>query len=148
LSEPLGGAGILCGMNNVLQDGAWIATILGGLSVMAGVIVWGNSQVRGWREHRRARQHRDWHGYIAVGMVSSWHVRLADAPDEPTGRIVLDVLNVSDGTPDANRAHSMRQQITADGMLARVPTQEEDDFLKDLGRQRGGGNDPKGFPVR
>jgi len=79
--------------------------------------------------------------------VSSWHVRLADAPTSPTGRIVLDVLDGPDGTPDANRAYSMRQQIERDGIIARAPTLEEDAFLKSLGRQRGGGNDPQGFPV-
>lgn len=95
-------------MNNVLQSGAWIATILGGVSVMAGVVVWLNNQARGWRERRRAGQHRDWHGCIDAGTISNWHVRLTDAPDQPNGRIVLDVPNADDGTSDANRAHSMR----------------------------------------
>lgn len=131
-----------------LQDGAWIATILSGLSIVAGVIVWINKQVRGWREHRRAIRHRNWHGYIITGSVSSWYVRIADAPKSPTGRIVLDVLDGPDGTPNANRAHSMRLQIAADGIIARAPTPEEDAFLKSLGRKRGGGNDPQGFPVR
>jgi hypothetical protein len=72
-----GRAGTLCRMNpvnpvsTVLQDGAWIATILGGLSVMAGVIVWIDKQFRGWRQHRLALRHRDWHGYIITGTVSS-----------------------------------------------------------------------------
>ncbi|MEU3767170.1 hypothetical protein AB0E55_19150 [Amycolatopsis keratiniphila] len=80
--------------------------------------------------------------------MSSWYVRLANEPGTPAGRVVLEVLDASDGTPDANRAHSLRQQVAADGMLARVFTPDEDDFLKALGRQRGRGNDPHGFPVR
>lgn len=134
-------------MTSVLQDSAWIATTLGGLSVVAGVIVWISNQFRARRERRDARRHRDWHGYVDVGRLSSWYVRLADAPGEPSGRIVLDVLASPDGAPDVNRAHSLRLQIAADGMLARVPTPGEDDFLKALGGQRGHGNDPQGFPV-
>ncbi|WP_410583821.1 hypothetical protein [Amycolatopsis sp. lyj-108] len=135
-------------MNGVLQSGAWIATILGGLSVLAGVVVWIWKQFGEWRERRRIRRHRDWHGYIDVGGVSSWHVRLVDAPDAPAGQVVLDVLSKPDGAPDLNRAHSLRQQIIGDGILARVPTPDEDDFLKALGRERGRGNDPEGFPLR
>lgn len=143
----------MCGMNNVpepswLQDGAWIATILSGLSIVAGVIVWINKQLNGWRERQRALRHRNWHGYIIMGTISSWYVRAADDPKSPTGRIVLDVLDGPDGTPNANRAHSLRLQIAADGIIARAPTPEEDAFLKSLSRKRGGGNDPEGFPVR
>ncbi|MFE3173123.1 hypothetical protein ACFXPA_24410 [Amycolatopsis sp. NPDC059090] len=134
-------------MNNVLQDGAWIATILGGGSVVAAVVVWIRNQFRRRRELQSARRHRDWHGYIHVGMLSSWHVRVADAPETPTGRIVLAVLDGPDGAPDVNRAHSMRVQVARDGMLARVPSPEQYEFLASLHRNRGNGNDPQGFPV-
>lgn len=57
------------------------------------------------------------------------------------------VLNVvdRDGEPNASRAHDLRQAIIGDGMLARVPTPEEYDFLKAQRKECGYG---KGFPVR
>jgi hypothetical protein len=70
-------------MTNYLQDGAEIATMLGGLSVGTGVAVWIRNQVRGQRDRRTARRHRNWHGYIASGTVSSWHVRIAEDRNRP-----------------------------------------------------------------
>jgi hypothetical protein len=135
-------------MTNYLQDGAEIATMLGGLSVGTGVAVWIRNQVRGQRDRRAVRRHRNWHGYIASGTVSSWHVRIAEDPQSLTGRVVLDVLDGPDGEPDISRAYSLRQQVQADGILARVPTPTEYEFLQALSRERGYGKDSAGFTVR
>jgi hypothetical protein len=81
-------------MTNFLQAGSQIATMLGGLSVLTAVTVWITTQWRGWREQRAFRSRRTWHGYIDVGGVSSWYVRLVDVPDRPTSQVVLEVLRV------------------------------------------------------
>jgi hypothetical protein len=57
------------------------------------------------------------------------------------------VLDSADGTPDSGRTRS-RLQIQADGMLARVPTPGEFEFLAALHRDRGYGNDRDGFTVQ
>lgn len=48
------------------------------------------------------------------------------------------------GEPNGARAHDLRETIKRDGMVARVPTPEEYDFLRYLYKERGYG---RGFPV-
>jgi hypothetical protein len=55
---------------------------------------------------------------------------------------VLDVVD-RNGEPDPGMAHSLREIVKGDGMLARVPTPEEYDFLKAQRKERGYG---KGSP--
>jgi hypothetical protein len=53
------------------------------------------------------------------------------------------VLGSHDGEPDAALAHSLRQIVLGDGMLARAPTPEEYDFLKAQRKERA----ETGFPI-
>jgi hypothetical protein len=122
--------------------------MMSGISVSTGVVVWIRNQVRCQRDRRAVRRHRNWHGYIASGTMSSWHMRVVEDPDSPTGRVVLDVLDGADGTPDSTRARSLRLQVQADGMLARVPTPTEYEFLQALARQRDYDKDRQGFTVQ
>jgi hypothetical protein len=75
-------------------------------------------------------------------------VRLVEVPDTPSARVVLEVLDGPDGNPSVNQAHTMRQRIREDNMLARVPTPGESAFLKTLRKERGYGKDKDAFPVR
>lgn len=122
--------------------------MLGSLSVMTGVSVWVRKQWRERQERRAVRRRRNWHGYIEGGMLSSWYVRLAEEPETPSGRVVLEVLDGADGEPSTNLARALRTQVETDGMLARVPTPEEYEFLRVLRQERGYGKDPKAFPIR
>jgi hypothetical protein len=115
-----------------------------GLAAMTAAFTWSQNQWRRWRAERAARAYRNWHGFITTAGVDSWYVRLAEDPDSPTARVVLEVVDRG-GEPDAPRAYSMRQRAATDGMLARVPTPDEYDFLDFLHRERGYG---KGTPVR
>ncbi|MEY9861540.1 hypothetical protein ABH935_007181 [Catenulispora sp. GAS73] len=121
-----------------LTDGSDIGTMATGLSAVTAAIVWTKGQVRGWKQERAQKQRRNWHGYIELGMVDTWGVRLLEEPDEPTARVVLEVVT-RDGTPDEHAAHAMRRRISQDGWLSRSPTPAESDFLKHLYRERGYG---------
>lgn len=116
-----------------------------GLSAMTAAYIWTRGQVRDWRQQRAEKSARNWHGYIEVGGINSWYVRLAEDPAEPTARVVLDVVD-RNGNPDASWAQNMRQRIAGDGMLARAPTTEEYDFLIALRGERGYGKG--GYVVR
>lgn len=128
---------------DALTVGADVATMLTGLSVVTATIVWGEKQ---WRE-RQARKaltaERNWGGYILPNGINSWDVVLAEDPDSPTGRVVLDVVN-SKGEPDVNMANNLRQLVLRDGRVTRAPTPAEAGFLRYLHKERGYG---KGFPV-
>lgn len=130
---------------DLMTDGADIGTMLTGVSAVTAAATWTAGRVRGWRERRLARSRRTWHGYIAAEGIDTWYVRLAEDPDAPSGRVVLEVLNRDGGEPDDMLAHGMRQIILQDGMLSRSPTPGEYEFLKDQRKERGYGN---GFPVR
>lgn len=125
--------------------GADVATMLTGVSALTAAVVWIRGQWRGWQQEKAARSYRSWHGFIMLGTIDTWYVRLAEKPDGPSGRVVLDVLDRDGGEPDAALAHSVRQRILADRMLSRSPTPGEYDFLKDQHSERGYG---EGFPVR
>jgi hypothetical protein len=70
-------------------------------------------------------------------------VRLAEDPQAVTSRVVLEVAD-RNGKPNGARADDLLETIKRDGMLARVPTPEEYDFLRCLHKERGYG---VGFPV-
>ena len=78
-------------------------------------------QYEGWQADRAARQRRDWHGYIDVGGVNTWNVRLAEPP-KASGAVVTAEITKPDGTPDEQMASGMRIVIERDGFLARAPT--------------------------
>jgi hypothetical protein len=87
---------------------------------------------------------RTWKGYIPQGMIGSWYVALVEEPKTPSARVVLEVRQGGpEGKPDVNGAHALRQQIEADGMVARVPTPAEYEFLGDLHKKLGYGQDPE-----
>jgi hypothetical protein len=125
-----------------LQNAAWVMAIIGG-SGLVGWLGGARSQIGAFLQSRRERRLRTWHGYIPQGMIASWYVTLADESTTPTARVVLDVRQGGpDGKPDVNGAHALRQRIKADGMLARVPTPAEYQFLGDLEKKLGYGKDP------
>jgi hypothetical protein len=128
---------------DVWTAGADVGTMLTGLSVLTATIVWVRKQWSGWQQERAQTSHRNWHGYIMLEGVDDWYVRLADDPQTPTGRVVLDVMRSPDGEPDPQMAYSMRTVITRDGMLSRAPNPAEFAFLK---AQRQARRDT-GFPV-
>lgn len=69
-----------------------------------------------------------------------------DGPSQATtATVVLEVID-DEGAPDANWAHNLRQRIEEDGMVARVPSKEERDFLIALRGERGYGHG--GYPIR
>jgi len=130
---------------DALTAGADIGTMLTGLSAVTAAYVWTRNQLAGWRQQRAVTARRTWHGYIALEGVDTWYVRLAEEPDQPSGRVVLEVLDGQDGNPDAALAQGMRIVIDRDGMLSRSPTPDEFEFLKSQQKERGYG---KGELVR
>jgi len=124
--------------------GADVGAMLTGLSVLTATIVWTRSQWRDRQQRKAATALRNWHGSIESGGISDWYVRLAEDPKTMTARVVLDVVD-RDGEPDGARAQNLRETVKGDGILARVPTPEEYDFLKAQRKERGYG---KGFIVR
>jgi hypothetical protein len=125
---------------DALTAGADIATIATGLSAVTAAYVWIMGRVRDRRQQKAAIAERNWHGYITPGGINGWDVRLAEHPDGPTSRVVLEVL----GTNAENWADNMRQTVLRDGKLSRSPTVEEWEFLMYLYRERGYG---KGLPI-
>jgi hypothetical protein len=128
---------------DLLTIGADIAVMIVGVPVVAAGILW----LTRWRAARKrlkaARELRNWHGYINPHGVSNWYVRLVEDPQRLTARVVLEVID-RNGDPDEGWAHDLRETIKRDGMIARVPTPEEYDFLRYLYKERGYG---KGLPV-
>jgi hypothetical protein len=124
--------------------GADVGGMLTGLSVLTATIVWTRAQWRDRQQRKAATAHRNWHGYVMPEGINDWYVRLAEDPRHLTATVVLDVVD-RNGEPDPGMAHSLREIVKGDGMLARVPTPEEYDFLIAQRKERGYG---KGFPVR
>jgi hypothetical protein len=124
--------------------GADVGGMLTGLSVLTATIVWTRTQWRDRQQRKAATASRNWHGYVMPEGINDWYVRLAEDPKTLTARVVLDVVG-RDGEPDAAMAHSLREIVKGDGMLARVPTPEEYDFLIAQRKERGYG---KGFTLR
>ena len=127
-----------------LQSAAWVMAIIGG-SGLVGWIGGARSKIGAFLQGRRERRLRTWSGYIPDGMIASWYVSLAEEPTTPIARVGLEVRQGGrDGKPDVSGAYALRQYIKADGMLARVPTPAEYEFLRDLHKKRGYGNGSKG----
>lgn len=123
---------------NWITGGADIATMATGLSAVTAAATWIAGRWRGWRQEKALTAHRNWHGYIPSGTIASWHVRLAEEPDTPSAKVVLEVVD-RDGNPDPYTAPSLRRTIDADGKLARVPTPQEYEFLGFLSKKFGYG---------
>ena len=109
-----------------------------GLSAVTAAFVWTKGQVRGWRQEKAATRIKNWRGYIDLGQVNTWYVRLIEEPTSPTARVILEIID-NDGTPNEQMAHSLRQVVKRDRLLSRSPTPGEFEFLKQLYRERGYG---------
>jgi hypothetical protein len=118
--------------------GAGIATMLTGLSVLTAAIVWTRTQWDQWQVHRAETRLRNWHGYIDVGGIDTWYVRLADDPKTPTARVVLEVID-RPGNPDEAVAYNVRLRVEQDGMLSRSPSSGELEFPTYLRKDQGYG---------
>ena len=118
--------------------GADVGTMLTGLSAATAALVWTRSQVHNWVAWRKSRAYRNWNGYITMGGIDSWYVRVAEEPETPSGRVVLDVVD-SRGEPATERARTLRLRASEDGQLARVPTPDQYEFLKYLQKKQGYG---------
>lgn len=116
---------------DALTTGADVATMATGLAAVTAAVAWVRRQWDGWQADRRERQRRNWHGYIDVGGIDTWYVRLAEPP-KPDGPLVTLEFTSRDGTPDLNVAQSARTVIQRDGILSRAPTTGELEFLKYL----------------
>jgi hypothetical protein len=97
--------------------------------------VWVRGKWSSRHERTAAIEQRTWHDYIEPAGINTWPIRLMEIPDQPTARVVLQVID-KDGAPDPNWAANMRQRVQQDGMLARVPTQAETEFLIALRGER------------
>jgi hypothetical protein len=128
---------------NVFTIGADIGAMIIGVPVVAAGFLW----IGRWRAARKQRKAatelRNWSGYVLLGGISNWYVRLVEDPQTLSSRVVLEVID-RDGKPDPGWASNLRGTVKRDGQLARVPKPEEYDFLKYLHKERGYG---KGFPV-
>ena len=127
--------------------GVDIATMATGLSALTAASVWTAGRWREWRNHVAEEKQHVWNtGYIMMGLVQNWYVRLAsdDTPDGITGRVILEVLREAGGESDPQMVATFRQQVKTNGRLAVPPTVEQEAFLKDLERTRRSG----GFPIR
>jgi len=129
---------------DALTAGADIGAMLTGLSVLTATIVWTRNQWEQIQQRRAETRLRNWHGYIMTNGIDTWYARLAEEPESPTARVVLEITG-RDGTPDDMLAYNVRQVVLRDGMLSRSPTPAELDFLMALQKERGYGT---GFPVR
>ena len=126
-----------------LTIGADIGAMIVGVPVVAAGFDWLRRGRAARKRRKAATERRNWQGYIHPGGISDWRVRLAEDPQTVTARVVLEVID-RNGKPDGSWAHDLRETINRDGMLARVPTQDEYDFLRYLYKERGYGT---GFPV-
>lgn len=113
-----------------LTTGSDIGTMATGLSAVTAAYVWTRNQVRGWRQEKAEKQIKNWHGFIPLGQVDTWRVRLAEEqPNSPTAQVIIEAVN-PDGTPDEMIAHIIRKRIKQDGFLSRPPTTGKLEFPK------------------
>ena len=128
--------------------GVDIATMATGLSALTAASVWTAGRWSAWRGHvAEKKQDLVWNtGYIMMGLVQSWDVRLADddAPDGRSGRVTLEVLREAGGESDPQMVATFRQQVKNGRRLTVPPTPEQEAFLKELERARR----RNGFPTR
>lgn len=99
----------------------------------------------GWRADRRQRKRRTWHGYIDVGSIDTWNVRLAE-PSHTNSAVVTIEITKANGTPNDQGAATFRRVVQRDGFLSRSPTVAELDFLKHLRKRQGYGQ--RNEPIR
>ncbi len=123
---------------DALTAGADVGTMATGLAAVTAAIAWTRRQWDGWQADRTAHKRRNWHGYIDVGGLNTWDVRLAEPP-KTAGPVVTIEVTGRDGKPDEQLAASMRNVIERDGFLARAPTVSELEFLKYLRKRDGYG---------
>ena len=121
---------------DALTTGSDIATMATGLAAVTAAAAWIRRQWDGWQADRAERKRRNWHGYIDVGGINTWHVRLAEPPKTPGAVVTVEIIR-PDGTPDEQMASSMRIVVERDGLLSRAPTVAELEFLKYLRKHDG-----------
>jgi hypothetical protein len=124
--------------------GSDVATMLTGLSAVTAAATWLISRYRSWRQERDRTRARNWHGFIMANGINDWYVRLIDDPKILSAVVPLEIVDRY-GNPDPAMAHGLREMVKRDGMLARVPTEEEYAFLKFLHKELGYG---KGILIR
>ena len=125
--------------------GADVGQMLTGISAVTAAYVWSRGQLYNWRQQRDTKRLRNWNGYIDIHGIDSWYVHVESGIDTPSASVVLTVLDRK-GNPSEGAASVLRQRITQDGMLARVPSPEESDFLAALRKDQGYGQGS--VPVR
>ncbi|SRR5579875_120179 len=124
--------------------GSDVATMLTGLSAVTAAATWLTSRYRAWQQEKAQIRARNWHGFIMTTGISDWYVRLIDDPKTPTAVVPLEIVDRY-GNPDPAMAQGLREIVKQDGMLARVPTQQEYAFLRFLNKELGYG---KGILIR
>ncbi len=123
--------------------GAAFATMATGASAVTAAYVWTQGQLAERWQRRDAIRLRTWSGYIDIGGINAWRVRLVEEPTEPTSRVVVEIID-EDGRPRENAAHNMRQFVLKDAMLARVASPADYAYLIEIGKQR---RQQGGFPI-
>lgn len=123
---------------DALTSGADVATMATGLAAVIAATAWVRRQWDGWQADRRERMRRNWHGYIDVGGLNIWNVRLAEPPKTSGAAVTVEITR-PDGTPDEQNAAGFRIVVQRDGFLSRSPTVAELDFLKYLRKHDGYG---------
>ncbi len=124
--------------------GSDVATMLTGLSAVTAAATWLTSRYRAWQQEKAQIRARNWHGFIMTTGISDWYARLIDDPKTPTAVVPLEIVDRY-GNPDPAMAQGLREIVKQDGMLARVPTQQEYAFLRFLNKELGYG---KGILIR
>jgi hypothetical protein len=127
-----------------MTGGADIATMAIGLSAVTAVATWIGIRWRVRQQEKAQTRARNWHGFIMVTGINDWYVRLIDNSKTPTAVIPVEIVDRY-GSPNPAMAHRLREIVKGDGMLGRVPTQQEHAFLKFLNKKLEYG---KGFSVR
>ena len=125
--------------------GTNIGTMLTGVSAVTAAYVWTRAQWRERQDQRAAIRLRNWHGYIDVHSIDTWHVRLADDSDDSTATVVLEATD-RDGRLNVSVAQRIRRRVREDGMLSRTPSSDELSFLIHLRQEAGYGR--RDSPVR
>jgi hypothetical protein len=125
--------------------GASIATMATGVSAITAAYVWVRKQIGERRDRKDAVRLRNWNGYIDIHGINNWYVEVQQpGHDEYSAVVVLTVIDRK-GNPSPSMANVMRQVISRDGMVCRVPSPDQSAFLAAQRSQRGYGQG--GAPV-